>query len=254
MKHNKMKSKLHAGEPAFGLSIMVPSPQLVEMAGGLGFDWVLLDCEHGTISIEGLELMIMAAEAAGLTPIARPQSKRPDHILQVLDRGAMGVQVPHVNNRADAEAAFAAVKYHPLGERGHASGTRAAGYDLTMSPSDYTAMANDETLVCVQLETAEAIANADEILSVDGIDVFFIGPTDLAQSMGFPGQLDAEPVAQAIESTLAKIVAAGRIPGMPGNRQTVRSVLDTGARYVYAHVPKLLKSAAADYFAAAKDR
>ena len=63
MKHNKMKAKLHAGEPSFGLSIMVPSPQLVEMAGGLGFDWVLLDCEHGTISIEGLELMVMAAEA-----------------------------------------------------------------------------------------------------------------------------------------------------------------------------------------------
>lgn len=251
MKRNAMKAKLHAGEPAFGVSIMIPSPQLVEMIGGLGFDWVLLDCEHGTMTIESLELMVMAAEAAGLTPIARPRSKSPDEILQVLDRGAMGVQVPHVNTRQDAEAALAAVKYHPLGERTHASGTRAARYDLTMKPSDYTAWANAESLVCVQLETAEAIENADEILAVDGIDVFFIGPTDLAQSMGFPGDLSAPPVAEAIEKTMQKIVDAGRIPGMPGSRETVGKVLGAGGRYIYAHIPKLLKSASADYLSAA---
>ena len=89
-----MKEKLHAGEPAFGVSVMIPSPQLVEMLGAYGFDWVLLDCEHGTLTLESVELMTMAAEAAGITAIARPMSNSPAHILQVLDRGVAGVQVP----------------------------------------------------------------------------------------------------------------------------------------------------------------
>ncbi|MGZ8155948.1 MAG: siderophore biosynthesis protein SbnG, partial [Burkholderiales bacterium] len=80
-----MKEKLHAGEPAFGVSVMIPSPQIVEMIAAAGFDWVLLDCEHGTLTLESVELMAMAAEASGITAIARPVSKSTEHILQVLD-------------------------------------------------------------------------------------------------------------------------------------------------------------------------
>src|SRR4051812_36420467 len=109
MRQNLMKAKLAAGEPAVGLSIMIPSPQLVEMAGGLGFDWVLIDCEHGTITLESAELMIMASEAAGVTPIVRPRSKDPQHIMEIMDRGAAGVQVPHITSAADAHAALAAI-------------------------------------------------------------------------------------------------------------------------------------------------
>jgi len=105
MKRNPMKEKLKAGEPVFGVSVMIPSPQIVEMIGAFGFDWVLLDCEHGTLALESVELMAMAAEACGLTAIARPATKSPEHILQVLDRGVLGVQVPHVNTLADARAA-----------------------------------------------------------------------------------------------------------------------------------------------------
>src|SRR5499426_672005 len=126
---NRMKEKLRAGEPVFGVSVMIPSPQIVEMVGAAGFDWVLLDCEHGTLTLESVELMAMAAEAAGITAIARPTTRSADHILQVLDRGVMGVQVPHVNSAADAREVIAAVKYHPLGKRGLAAGTRAAVYD-----------------------------------------------------------------------------------------------------------------------------
>ena len=93
MKTNTMKSKLLAGEAALGCSIMVPSPQMVEMVAHAGFDWVLIDLEHGTIGLETAELMIMAAEASGITPIARPRSNRPQDISSVMDRGAMGVQV-----------------------------------------------------------------------------------------------------------------------------------------------------------------
>lgn len=251
MKPNKMKAKFAAGQPAFGLSVMFPSPQMVEMAAPLGFDWVLIDCEHGSIGIETVELMIMAAEAAGLTPIVRPPSNTAKEISQVMDLGAMGVQVPHVITADDARAAVAAVKYHPKGARTMAAGIRAQGYGLVCGSGNYIAEANAETLVCVQIEDAEALDNVDDILAVEGIDVFFIGPSDLSQSMGHPGNPKAEPVATAIDTTLAKIVAAGKTPGMPAATGAVGEVLSKGVRYIYTHIPKLLGPVAKGYFAKA---
>src|SRR4051812_10830375 len=117
MQENPMKTKFAAGEPAFGLSVMIPSPQIVESAAGMGFDWVLIDCEHGTVGVESMELMVMAAEACGVAPIVRPRTNSAADILQAMDRGALGVQVPHINTAAQARAAVAAVKFHPQGER-----------------------------------------------------------------------------------------------------------------------------------------
>ena len=252
MRANAMKAKLAAGQPALGLSVMIPSAQIVEMAGGLGFDWVLIDCEHGTITLETAELMIMAAEAGGITPIVRPRSKDPQDIVEAMDRGAAGVQVPHVASRADAVAAVEAVKFHPMGRRGLAAGTRASGYGYRGSAGDFVAAANRETLVCVQIEDEAAIQNVDEILGVEGVDVFFIGPSDLSQSMGYPGDPKAEPVARAIDSTLKKIVAAGKIPGMPATTDNLAAALARGVRYTYTHVPTLFANAAAAHLTAAK--
>ena len=252
MKPNKMKKKLLAGEPTFGVSIMIPSPQIVEMVGRLGFDWILIDCEHGTINLETVELLSIAAEASGLTPIARPKTKNPDDILSVMDRGAMGVQVPHVNTAVDARRVVEAVKYHPLGTRGMAAGTRPANYGYGITPSEYVHAANRETLVCVQLEEEEAIHNADDILSVDHIDVFFVGPSDLSQSMGHPGNPKAPAVQEAINTTFQKTLAAGKIPGTTGNEDAIHDVLDKGVLYTYTHVTKLLGSAAESFFNAAK--
>src|ERR671921_370253 len=192
MKKNRMKAKLRAGEAVFGVSVMIPSPQIVEMVAAAGFDWVLLDCEHGTLTLESVELMAMAAEASGITAIARPVTRSPEHILQVLDRGVMGVQVPHVNTAHDAREVLAAVKYHPAGRRGLAAGTRAAVYDSHGTLADHV---------------KAAIENIDELLKVDDIDVFFIGPSDLSQSMGHPGNPKAPLVAQAIESSFRKMRA-----------------------------------------------
>jgi 4-hydroxy-2-oxoheptanedioate aldolase len=226
MQTNNMKKKILAGEPAFGLSIMFASPQMVEMAAGLGFDWVLIDCEHGAISLESVEVLCMAAKAAGITPIARPRSKDDLEILQVLDRGALGVQIPHVNTAEEARAAAAACKYYPDGNRSLAGGTRPQDYDLPAATTGYYGEANHEILVCIQFEDKIAIDNADEILGVDGIDVFFIGPSDLSATMGHPGNPKAEPVATAIDETLDKIVAAGKAPGMPAAAEAVEQ---TGA-------------------------
>ncbi|MBE0613971.1 MAG: 2-dehydro-3-deoxyglucarate aldolase [Burkholderiales bacterium] len=247
-----MKEKLQAGEPVFGVSVMIPSPQIVEMIAAAGFDWVLLDCEHGTLTLESVELMAMAAEASGITAIARPMTRSAEHILQVLDRGVMGVQVPHVNTAEEAREVIAAVKYHPAGRRGLAAGTRAANYDAHGTLADYVKAANAATLIAIQLEDQAAIDNIDALLQVEGIDVFFIGPSDLSQSMGHPGNPKAPAVAQAIESSLRKMVAAGRTPGMPATAENVHEAVGKGVRYIYTHLPRLLSGSAKAYLAKAK--
>jgi len=250
---NRMKEKLRAGEPVFGVSVMIPSPQIVEMIGAAGFDWVLLDCEHGTLTLESVELMTLAAEACGITAIARPATRGAEHLLQVLDRGVLGVQVPHVNTAAQARDVVAAVKFHPAGRRGLAAGTRAARYDAHGSLAEYVKAANEATLIAVQIEEQAAIDNLDELLQVEDIDVFFIGPSDLSQSMGHPGDPGAPAVTRAIEQSLHKMRAAGRIPGMPASAENVRAALAQGVRYIYTHLPRLVASSAKAYLKNARD-
>jgi 2-keto-3-deoxy-L-rhamnonate aldolase RhmA len=244
---NLMKERLRAGEPVFGVSVMIPSPQIVEMIAAAGFDWVLLDCEHGTLSLESVELMAMAAEAAGITAIARPASRSPEHLLQVLDRGVAGVQVPHVSTPAQAREVVDAVKFHPAGRRSLAAGTRAARYDAHGTLAEYVKAANEATLIAAQVEDREAVENLDTLLQVQGIDVFFIGPSDLSQSLGHPGDPKAPPVARAIEESLAKMRAARRTPGMPATAENVREAIGKGVRYVYTHLPRLVAGSAKEY-------
>lgn len=241
---NRMKAKMARGEPALGCSLMFPSPQLVEMLGHAGFDWVLLDTEHGSLSPADVEVMAMAADAVGITAIARPRSNAAADIQAMMDRGVAGVQVPHVNSAADARRAVSAVKFGPGAARGLAAGTRPDRWGLGARMPDFAAQANAQSLVCVQIEHQEAVANVDEILKVDGIDVFFIGPSDLSQSMGHPGNPKAPPVADAIEQTLAKIRAAGKAPGMPSTTESLPEVIGRGCRYTYNHLPRILDAGA----------
>jgi 4-hydroxy-2-oxoheptanedioate aldolase len=244
---NRMKAKLERGEAALGCSVMIPSPQVVEMLGYAGFDWVLLDCEHGSIGLADLELMAMAASAVGITAIARPRSNAAPDIQSVMDRGVMGVQVPHISTAEDAKRAVSAVKFGPGAARGLAAGTRPDRWGLGARMPDFAAAANAQSLVCVQLERAEALENLEAILAIEDIDVFFIGPSDLSQAMGHPGNPKAPPVARAIDAALARIVAAGRTPGMPATADTLAEVLGKGCRYVYAHLPRLLAAGAGQF-------
>ena len=247
MRENRMKARIAGGRAALGCSLMFPGPQLVEMLGHAGFDWVLLDCEHGSLSLADVEMMAMAADAVGITAIARPRSNAAADIQSVLDRGVAGVQIPHINTAEDARRAVAAVKFGPGAGRGMAAGTRPDRWGLGAKMADFATAANAQSLVCVQLEHANAIANAAEIVAVPGIDVFFIGPSDLSQSMGFPGNPRAPPVARAIAETLAVIRAAGQAPGMPATAETLAEVLAGGCRYIYTHLPRLLGAGAAGF-------
>jgi 4-hydroxy-2-oxoheptanedioate aldolase len=219
---------------------MIPSPQIVEMLARLGFDWVLFDCEHGTFSPESLEVMTMAAEGAGITAVGRPRSGSADAIQEVLERGVLGVQVPHVNTAADARAVVDAVKYHPLGRRGLAARTRPAGYGIGVTLDEYARHANAETLICVQLEEAEALDRIDEITAVDGIDVFFVGPADLSQSLGHPGDADHPDVQSALTMAFSAITARGKVAGTAGSAESWREHRGRGAAYLYTHLPAIL--------------
>lgn len=250
---NAMKATIASGRPAIGLSVMIPSPQIVEMAGRLGFDWVLIDCEHGAINRESVELMAMAAQAGGTTPIARPAANSPEAILQVLEAGALGVQVPHVSTADEARAAVHAVKYHPLGSRGLAAGTRPGGYGLGGSAADYVEASNRETLVCVQIEDTDGLANLTRILAVPGIDVFFVGPSDLAQAMGYPGRTDVPEVGAAIAGAFHAILAAGRVAGSTGAPEAIPGLIRQGIRYTYTHLTRLLGKAGRDFLTSARE-
>jgi 4-hydroxy-2-oxoheptanedioate aldolase len=252
MTPNRMKAKIARGEPALGCSVMFPSPQIVEMLGYAGFDWVLIDCEHGSIGLADVELMAMAADAGGITAIARPKTNSAGDIQSVMDRGVAGVQVPHINTADDARAAVAAVKFGPGAARGLAAGTRPDRWGLGARMPDFVAQANAQSLVAVQLEHVQALHNIDEILAVEGIDVFFIGPSDLSQSMGFPGNAKAPPVAEAIEKALHKIRAAGRTPGMPATAETLAEAAGQGCRYIYTHLPRLIAAGSAGFLRPAR--
>src|SRR4051812_29264955 len=115
MRKNTLKERLQAGQAAFGVMCTFPSPQIVEMLGSLGFDWVLLDNEHGSVTVDNAESCIAVAELTGMAPIVRPVANRPEIIAPFMDRGAWGVQVPHVNTAEEARAVVDAVKYAPLG-------------------------------------------------------------------------------------------------------------------------------------------
>ena len=240
--NNPLKQKLAAGQAATIIAPVATSAGLVELLGRSGFDGVFLDCEHGASGWEDLENQIRAAELAGCSSVVRVQDHTGGTITRTLDRGASGIQVPHVNNAAEAQEVVRRAKYAPLGDRGWAAGRAAWG----VSPLDYARHANEQTLVSIMLEEVEALDNLDEILRVDNVDVFFIAPGDLAQSMGLPGQVDNPQVQSAIDDGLRRIRAAGRVPGTLTTPATIDRYLDLGVRFLWMSLMSLIGPAAND--------
>jgi 4-hydroxy-2-oxoheptanedioate aldolase len=164
-------------------------------------------------------------------------------ITRTLDRGAGGVQVPHVNTAAEAEAAVQHAKFAPLGHRGWAGWRTMFGEDA----ADYARRANAQTLVAVMLEEVEALHNLDDILRVEHVDVFFVAPGDLAQSMGYPGQMDHPQVTSALEDAVRRIRAAGRTPGTLTTPAMLDRHVDLGVLFLYVGLASLLGPAAAAF-------
>jgi 4-hydroxy-2-oxoheptanedioate aldolase len=247
---NSLKRKLAAGQATTIIAPFASSAGLVELLGHFGFDGVFLDCEHGPSDWEDLEHMIRAAEVAGYSSVVRVEQNNAAIITRTLDRGASGIQVPHVNTVAEAEAAVQAAKYAPHGHRGW-SGWRSS---LGVSAKEFAQHANAETLVAIMLEEVEALDNLDEILRVEHIDVFFVAPGDLAQSMGLPGQTDHPHVVAAIEDGVRRIRAAGRVAGTLTTPTLLDRHLELGVQFLYLGLASLLAPASADFIRRVQQR
>lgn len=207
MRSNTLKPKLQRGERALGLFSIISSPALYEVLGYAGIDFVIIDAEHGPLSMETAENLVRAAEFAGITPIIRVRGNEPSLILRALDTGAHGIQIPHVSTYQEALAAVRAAKYHPLGDRGLSPFTRAGRYGL--DPLKHAARANENTLVVLNIEGTEGLRNLPEILKVPGIDVIFLGPYDLSQSLGKPGRVDDPEVIDCLRTGAEMVRARG---------------------------------------------
>src|SRR3954454_633722 len=173
MRVNQMKRKLERGEPTLGVQIDTAWPELVEVLGHLGFDWVFLDAEHGPLSEADIAHLVRAAESADITPVVRVPRNEPETILRYMETGVAGIVVPQINSGDEARRVVESVKYPPWGKRGIGS-SRAAQYGFGMAGDTYRQMANDETIVIALLENVRGVALLDEILAVEGIDVVFV--------------------------------------------------------------------------------
>lgn len=242
---NATKAKLKAGKTAIGIRLGFTSSAVVESLTGLGFDFAYFDLEHGPSSIESCQDMFRAAEVAGLTPLVRVSSYDIGYADRLLDSGAMGIIFPHCNTKKDAEAAVRAVKYPPEGERG------AGGRPLTLSGmpiTDYIREANRETMVVTMIEELEALDNLPEILTVEGLDVLWIGRVDLSVSSGIPGKLDDPKIQDAVKRIIAEGSAAGKVVGVGAvnsNRpDQIQEFIQQGARFFSLDTTAILRSAA----------
>lgn len=223
---NELKSRLKAGERTLGLWMSIESPIVSELLSGLGFDWFVFDLEHSPLDIYTAQTLMQAMRAE-TTPIVRVAWNDPVFIKLALDIGTYGVVIPWVNNREEAVRAVEACKYPPEGIRG-CGPRRSALFD-----PEYFETANEEILVIAQIETRKAVENIEEIASVDGIDVFFIGPYDLSASYGYLGRPEAPPVQKAIERVLEVAKGSGVAPGIyGGGGKTPRERYDEGFQFI----------------------
>jgi 4-hydroxy-2-oxoheptanedioate aldolase len=249
---NQAKAKLKAGEPIFGCFVRYPNATLVEVLGYQPWDFLVFDGEHGTLEPQDCENMVRAAELRGVTPIVRVTTNQPHIILRLMDTGAQGLHVPWVNSAAEAEAVVRSVKYYPRGIRGLAS-VRAADYAQTIPLGEYVQQANAETLVVIHIETQEAVEQLPEMVAIDGIDVIFIGPTDLSQSYGVPGQPQHPTVQGAINRIVEVVAKSNKALGiMVGNAQAAQQWRERGARYITIGFESLLTPAVRDYLKAVR--
>ena len=215
---NKFKSKLN-GDGVVGVFSKTCDPGFIEILGYAGADYVIIDLEHGPNSVESVQNLIRGAQASGIMPIVRVIESCASVMGEVLDIGAGGIQVPQITTKADAERVMSRTKFSPLGERGVCRFVRAAKYSAK-DRFEYFKDENEKVTI-LQIEGQEGINNIDDILTVDGIDVLFIGPYDLSQSLGVPGEIDnpivEEKMLEIIGKCREKNITVGTFVDTPDN-------------------------------------
>lgn len=247
------KAKWFADRPyRLGTYVQTTDTAVVEILAAAGFDFIVIDGEHGPVSIETVKHLILAAKAAGIVSFVRVRRCETDLIMSPLDAGANGVQIPQISDGEAARKAMASAKYDPDGFRGSNPYVRSNRYGA----DDYIAYVRDanlNTIVIVQVEGIEGIANLDDILAVSGIDVVWVGPYDLSQSMGIPGQVSHPSVLSKMKSVLEKADAHGIVGGtFADGIDSARRWIDLGVKLVaVSYETKMLFDKASEIVAGA---
>lgn len=230
LRPNPFKHALAQGRRQIGLWLSLASPYAAEAVGDAGFDWMLLDMEHAPSTLDSVLGQMQALAAYPGAAVVRPASNDPVRIKHLLDMGALSLLVPYVQSVEEAQAAVAAVRYPPRGLRGVAGGTRAARFGRA---TDYGRRAEEEICLLLQVETIEALTQLEAIAGVDGVNGVFIGPGDLAASMGLVGQPLHPQVKAAILDAIARLCAIGKPAGvLTADSDFARACLDAGALFV----------------------
>jgi 2-keto-3-deoxy-L-rhamnonate aldolase RhmA len=231
---NVAREKLEAGKLSLGVGVrMTRSVEIAKAMAVCGFDWLFLDMEHGVMSLEACAQIATAALDAGIAPIARIPNGEYAIATRALDNGALGIVVPHVDTAAEAREVVQKLKYPPVGHR--SVGGWGPHYSLrNVSTGEGAATLNAANLTVVMLETPTAIANADEIASVPGVDVLLIGSNDLCAEMGIPGDFGNDRLADAYARMIAACEKGGKFPGMAGiyNEAIMPRYIEMGARFI----------------------
>lgn len=230
--HSSLSERLRAGEVVFGVIVEIPDPAIVEILGLTGFDFALIDCEHGAIDLQAVMSLVRACHSTSIKAIVRPAGSSPIETLRLLDSGVAGIHVPHVKTRVQVEELVKSTRYFPRGNRGLNPFIRAAAYSA-QPVDEYIQTANQQTLLAISVEGEEGIANLDAILTVADVDVVFLGPYDLSESLGIAGQVSHPSVTALMESLVRKIRAAGKVPGIFCDSVPVaKDWVEKGVQYV----------------------
>jgi len=231
---NVAREKLEAGQLSLGVGIrMTRSVEIAKAMATAGFDWLFLDMEHGTMSLDACAQISAAALDAGIAPIARVPNGQYSIATRALDNGALGIVVPHVDTAAEARECVEKLKYPPIGHR--SVGGWGPHYQLgKLSTGDAVKTLNAANLTVVMLETPTAIANADEIAAVPGVDVLLIGSNDLCAEMGIPGDFGNDRLRDAYATMIAACQKHNKFPGMAGiyNEAIMPRYIEMGARFI----------------------
>lgn len=252
MRANTTKAKLKAHQTVVGALVRYADATLAEVLGYQGWDFLMFDAEHAPLEPRDLEQLVRAAERRDVTPLVRVTTNTAPVILRFMDTGVHGAHVPWVNSAEEAEQVVRSIKYHPRGIRGLA-GVRAADYGQAIPLAQYVEEANAQTLVVIHVETAEAVDDLPRIVEVDGLDVIFIGRTDLSQSLGVPGQPQHPKLLAAVDRVVETVARSNLALGvLVSNLAEAREWQARGARYILISVDSLLTPAARQFTSAVR--
>ncbi len=231
LRRNFLREKLESGETVIGTWSVIPSPILSDVICSSGIDFFIVDFEHGPTSFETAQQIVITCESRFVSPVMRIGGVIPAEILRALEIGVHCLQVPNIENISQVNDLIKFCQYPPVGNKGFSPFTRAGGY----SHDNSSALKNvkSSVLFAIHIEGKEAVDNIDQILSVNEIDIIFIGKYDLSKSLGIPGLVDDPRVDELVRYLVEKIVDAGKYPGtIATNKDQLQSAVNLGVRYI----------------------